>query len=563
MEIQPQFGSLNKLVAGRLFKIPKYQRAYSWGPKQRRDLFHDIDNLELKGHNHSHFMATIVGLRRGQPSAVGTDEFVEIEVVDGQQRLTTLTLLLKAISKKLDASISSENKAKTEIEGLLVKEDDVSLLLLQTNHDTSHIFTTYIRHGTLPAAALIKTDADKNLAEAIIDCESFAGKWKAGKKLLGLYSLLKNKLFFIFHEVSDEALVYTVFEVLNSRGLDVVWFDKLKSLLMGLVFEHAQETTAKTTIRELHNTWGDIYQTIGLKRGLSSEALRFCGTLHSQVEQSKPISEEAAVELLVRGCGTKPSSVIQTTKWLLETVEAENRLEENIRLSAATRILQARLVAVAIMLRGFSKQEEENCLSEWEKVTFKIFGLADKDSRSKVGDYVRLAWKISNAGLSVKAIMAALKELGKEFKLEELIRPGSYRNFYQDWGEELRYLLYRYEEYLACEAGQKINQSQWNKIWAAEPASSIEHILPQSKGFPAIAKSNIYVHALGNLTMLPPGLNSSFGAKDPKQKADRYVSSGLMDTAAVGELLKRNAWDLKAMQEREKTLIDWIYKEWA
>jgi hypothetical protein len=49
---------------------------------------------------------------------------------------------------------------------------------------------------------------------------------------------VKNRLTFIFHELDDEATVYTVFEVLNSRGLAVPWFDRLKSLLMGIAFEH-------------------------------------------------------------------------------------------------------------------------------------------------------------------------------------------------------------------------------------------------------------------------------------------------------------------------------------
>jgi len=46
----------------------------------------------------------------------------------------------------------------------------------------------------------------------------------------------------------------------------------------------------------------------------------------------------------------------------------------------------------------------------------------------------------------------------------------------------VRYLLYRYDEFLAQKAGQKLNESQWNKVWADEPSKSIEHIKPQSSG---------------------------------------------------------------------------------
>ena len=68
-------------------------------------------------------------------------------------------------------------------------------------------------------------------------------------------SLLRNQLSVIFHEIEDEGLVYTVFEVLNSRGLDVTWFDKLKSLLMAVVFEHGDAGGRSDTLDELHNIW--------------------------------------------------------------------------------------------------------------------------------------------------------------------------------------------------------------------------------------------------------------------------------------------------------------------
>jgi hypothetical protein len=57
--------------------------------------------------------------------------------------------------------------------------------------------------------------------------------------------------------VDDEGLAYRVFEVLNSRGLDVASIDKLKSQLMGLVFEHGANAGREEAIRELHQIWQD------------------------------------------------------------------------------------------------------------------------------------------------------------------------------------------------------------------------------------------------------------------------------------------------------------------
>ncbi len=91
MLIQPKFLSLSDLLANRLFRIPQYQRSYSWQRKHRHDMFEDIKLLREQPDTR-HFMATVVGLSRGRTTIV-TDEYSVIEVVDGQQRLTTLIIL--------------------------------------------------------------------------------------------------------------------------------------------------------------------------------------------------------------------------------------------------------------------------------------------------------------------------------------------------------------------------------------------------------------------------------------------------------------------------------------
>jgi len=64
IDIQPQHVTLDQLLYGRLFRIPQYQRTYSWHRKQRQDLIEDIWRTWAAGKERPHFMATIVGLRR-------------------------------------------------------------------------------------------------------------------------------------------------------------------------------------------------------------------------------------------------------------------------------------------------------------------------------------------------------------------------------------------------------------------------------------------------------------------------------------------------------------------
>jgi len=161
LEIQPQHVSLSKLLSGRLFRVPQYQRAYSWRSKERKDLFGDILRTWMAGNDASHFMSMIVGLRRGKTKILA-DEYEIIEIVDGQQRITTLILLLKAIAKAADRADPVEEKIARELDDTLVKADAASLLLLQTNHDTSGYFADYLRDGICPPPISATTIADRN-----------------------------------------------------------------------------------------------------------------------------------------------------------------------------------------------------------------------------------------------------------------------------------------------------------------------------------------------------------------------------------------------------------------
>jgi hypothetical protein len=218
--IQPKFLTLADLLANRLFRIPQYQRSYSWESKHRADMFEDIKILREQP-DRRHFMATVVGLNRGRTTIV-TDEYSVIEVVDGQQRLTTLVILLKAIQIALSRNPTDHVKLAGELQDILIKQDELSLILLQMNHDPNGYFADYLRSGTTCKPDEAVTLADRALLNGIRDCQLFVQGWS---DLIQLTSIVKNRLTFIFHEIDDEATVYSVFEVLNSRGLSVPWLD--------------------------------------------------------------------------------------------------------------------------------------------------------------------------------------------------------------------------------------------------------------------------------------------------------------------------------------------------
>jgi len=130
-----------------------------------------------------------------------------------------------------------------------------------------------------------------------------------------LVTLLKNRLTFVFYEIGDETLVYTVFEVLNSRGLDVSWFDRLKTALMAIIFE-TDTGNKQEIVHEVHQLWTDIYRCVGLRLGLSTESLRFAATLRARSCPNRPLGEEEATYLLRSQASGGSDKILETIRWL-------------------------------------------------------------------------------------------------------------------------------------------------------------------------------------------------------------------------------------------------------
>ena len=229
------------------------------------------------------------------------------------------------------------------------------------------------------------------------------------------------------------------------------------------------------------------------------------------------------------------------------------------------RIAQARLVATAVLLRqDITDDEKGRILSLWEKVTFRIYGMFRKDARTAVGEYVRLAWRIVNESLAPSDTLKALSEIGSRFPVDEAVENLRNSNCYTYWGDELRYFMQRYEEHLSREAGQNFDNEQWGRIWADTSARSIEHIRPQS-WWTSRGKDSEEgkMHGLGNLLMLPPGLNSKLQDKAASKKADDYTKTGLLIAREVADIVSTSGWTLKTMKDRETHLLEWAKQEWA
>lgn len=568
--IKPEYLTFDDLLQKKFFEIPNYQRTYSWMKKQRDDLFNDIKQISTwNDSERHHFMATVVCLhKKDENKRVGTDEYKKFEIVDGQQRITTLIILLKAICKILSLKSKKEKEESKKLNEILVKKDK-RLVLLQTNHDNHHIFRNYLEKGVIPDKANIKTFTDMNLTNAFKECEDFAKDWNKGD-ILDLLSVLKNRLGFIFYVLEDQGSVYSVFEVLNSRGLDVDWLDKCKSMLMGIIFDKYPKLVANTHINELHKTWIRIYRAIGLLQISGEEIIKFVATLKISTEQNKVLGAEDAIEYFHKICTKNPERIFTITELLLTVTEYLRELDVNIRQKAVSKIIHSRLLWIAIKMSKLENGEKLKLLDQWERTSFRIHGLYRRDSRYSVGDFVRLSQDIYKNKSSFKEYMKEFKKIGADYPIEDIEEKIWEKDSYHYWENEVRYFFYRYEESLTKNKGNVMNEAVWIDIWNNSSIKSIEHIYPQKpnenskdwrgklgKGKDVIENNK---HRLGNLVLLPPGVNTLCSNKKFKLKKDIYKQQMLR---LLKEIIECRDWNLSQINKREKFLIKWAKETWC
>lgn len=204
------------------FSIPKFQRAYSWDAPQCDELWRDL--MRAARAHRSHFMGTLIYLEEER------DGMRELSVVDGQQRLTTITLILAALARYL-------------------RESGVQLLGV----DADYLYTTFLSGEA--GAKLLLSPADCETLEAVIDDAAlpehasarvtenltfFEGKMRedrfdAAELMSGL-----DSLFVIASELDSRSQAPAMFESFNSKGVPLVTADLVRNYLL-IAESHAEQ----------------------------------------------------------------------------------------------------------------------------------------------------------------------------------------------------------------------------------------------------------------------------------------------------------------------------------
>jgi hypothetical protein len=226
---------------------------------------------------------------------------------------------------------------------------------------------------------------------------------------------------------------------------------------------------------------------------------------------------------------------------------------------------------------GVSENERQKLLDQWERVTFRIFGLFGKDSRTKVGDYVRLAFQIVTEEIERRTynqMMAGLRELGSEYPIDQALQEGVIGKDCYEQADVCRYLLWLYEEQLAKQLGTAatVDEKERIGIWKLQAAESIEHIFPRNPASQAAWQDKMRnadgmdqplhpnVGRIGNLLLLALALNQQAQNLPFTKKKEIYAKHNLR---MVREVSQQNDWTLSQIEQRELKISGWAKTRWS
>ncbi|WQW08090.1 DUF262 domain-containing protein [Helicobacter pylori] len=201
------------------YSIPNYQRDYAWKAKNFRDLWEDLEEaIEYNKKGQGHFIGIMV-------VANNEDNKKLYDIIDGQQRTTTIFMLLHVLANK------QNEKDKQETRKYLYQKGELKLEVAPQNQSFFKVLLEAAEKGNISHCEKdADTEGKQNLFEvlkAILDKVSKLNKEEVNERLEALLEMVLMRL-----EEPDPGRAIRTFQSVNDRGVPLLLLDKLKSLLI-------------------------------------------------------------------------------------------------------------------------------------------------------------------------------------------------------------------------------------------------------------------------------------------------------------------------------------------
>ncbi|EPL3704358.1 DUF262 domain-containing protein [Morganella morganii] len=585
--------SLEKMFGSRVYIIPKNQRGYSWTPKEIDDLFSDLD---LMG-DQSHYLGTVICTKCGDfTDEIDKTPTYRFILEDGQQRLTTFLLIITELRRRF---LEIDERETVESDGLnrliTYKKGSISIRIENQNISLDECLKHHIiGHPSLPG---VLTPPMKCLQRAKDHIASIVNKIEIRDDLIELRNKVCKQVQIIDVDLASARIDrYLTFDAINSRGLPLTEFDKIKNFCIlisdkrkldispddkwyaaisnlekfGVSSRNIENSFmaelysvyhgVNTSNNDVHDSFVKEYRTL-LEGENAQKERSFKGFIDYWASYSEAFGfinsknkEYYYNRLCTKGAG----------QWL-DSID-------NLGLQGVTKKILT--VAFLASLSDSDKTDFEKVCRVCEIYTFRMHALY----RYRVDKNSKVILNIANQVLkNNKDSNYIISELGKLLNSSATLKSSISRLMsgelnYKNWNGYLYYFLYEYEVSISASGVQRTPWARSDE----EKDNSIEHILPQEhrdsdwweKHWPNQLIADKYVNRIGNL-VLTKG-NSYLGRKaidkkisDPECEYSYTHKKATNSEKNIPDYTDGSSWKELNILKRELDLVKFAIDRWS
>ena len=592
--MQKGLTSLKDLFIGdRTFEIPVYQRNYSWEEKQCDDLWNDLYYLKQ---GKKHYYGTILIKSVDKTKDHGLKSFEVFELIDGQQRISTILMLLREIINQISSLGDPElSKDVNKLEEDYLKFGNIYKLDLM-GEDKEFFRDNIINNKDFPEEIL--TPSRKRLKEAK---EFYKGRFELIKKEKDHNEFKKFLIDFkrkiddmdvIRYEVENDADAVLIFETVNDRGKLLTNLEKTKSFLMHAVYL-AEDEGLKENLDYINNSFSNIFRWFeDIKRTERGKNLReddiqryhflIYPELKHRIEISYKYIDYLKDKIKTLYRNDEKKSLDYALEYTEDLKNAFYAMKEIItynendeigkvlnKIFALERIANFYPLLIAVWIRyknnneknKYTKKQLLRILQLIEMASFRIYAIGKRRSNSGQGMLYTLGYEVHKTNLDFELLEKSLIEDLLEFYEDEksFKRDLKSENFYNKVSKsDIKYLLYDYEKSIMEEPLEIPLEN------ILVPDFQIEHIWPNNPSKLNLSPEGILIHEqnkdrLGNLTIALKQWNGSWGNNPFDKKRKKYIESALK---IQNSLAKYDNWGEKEIRIRENEIIRYALERW-
>lgn len=545
--------------ADKRYVIPVYQRKYDWKYENCRQLYDDLKKIVIDGRE-SHFFGSIVS------AVVPNGSKIEYHIIDGQQRLTTITLLLLAIR-----NLVAQGKVTTD-EDKLDEQISQRFLISPWANEDDKIKLRPVKSDREALAKLFGDEDDYDHSSNLtINYRFFYDMvMKEEVSVSDLYAAIgKLEIISITLDQGDNAQL--IFESLNSTGLALNEGDKIRNyVLMGLPTQDQTRCYGEYWVKIERCTANDVS---GFVRDYLSIKQQVTPNVSNVYRAFKNYAESVSLPI-----DTLLEDLLHYARYFEKLLTCKSGLKEQKLDDCLYRLMRLDIVVTRPFLMEVLRLHQDKKLTDDDVLRIFLItenylfrrNICDVPTNALNKIFLNLNKEILRYDNTVddyvsKFIYALLskKESGRFPDDKEFGAALSEKQVYQMRGKYKAYLFERFENYGTIETKDVYTHLD-NNVY------TIEHIMPQhltpawneSLGVEALEIHEKWIHRLANLTLTGynPNLSNNTFVEKRDAKEGGYKASGLRMNQKIAE---KDTWGSAELEERNKEMLELAMEIWA